>query len=45
MRIRVQKVDMETRKIDFRPVVSDRDEKQERKPSKDRASGSRKRRK
>ncbi len=41
MRIRVQRVDMETRKIDFRPVVADGDEKQPRKPSKKRASGSR----
>ncbi len=41
MRIRVQRVDMETRKIDFRPVVADGDEKQPRKPSKKRTSGSR----
>ena len=41
MRIRVQRVDMETRKIDFRPVVTDGDEKQARKPSKKRTSGSR----
>ncbi len=41
MRIRVQRVDMETRKIDFRPVVTDGDEKQPRKPSKNRTSGSR----
>ncbi len=41
MRIRVQRVDMETRKIDFRPVVTDGDEKQPRKPSKKRTSGSR----
>jgi len=44
MRIRVQRVDMETRKIDFRPVVSDRDEDQGRKRSTKRTSGSRKRR-
>lgn len=39
MRVRVQRVDMETRKIDFRPVDSER-----RKPPKDHRSGSRKRR-
>ena len=40
MRIRVQRVDMETRKIDFRPVSVD-----SREPGKSRPAGSRKRRK
>lgn len=39
MRVRVQRVDMETRKIDFRPVDGE-----SRKPQKGRASGRRKRR-
>ena len=43
MRIRVQRVDMETRKIDFRPVVDDSDKAPTKRPSSKKPSGKKKR--
>jgi ribonuclease R len=44
MRIRVQRVDMDTRKIDFRPVADDSDKAPKIRPSSKKSSGKKKRR-
>jgi len=43
MRIRVQRVDMETRKIDFRPVADNSDRAPKKRPSGKKPSGRKKR--